>query len=246
MGKDSPASQDPPMEAGESPLDTGQTSAAAASLVVAPPAIAPEGDAEPEEEEHGESSPCSADVLPKKRKGKSTRWNIPKHALTTLEQVFTRDKFPTVDTRNNLATELKVTPRQVQVWFQNKRQRSLKPPVKASSTEQQPPQQILSTSARASPHPLCFCPISPLVLVVSAWQARPHPGGPAHSLGCLGFGPVRTRLERVLANAPVAQLPAASVPKGMRGAPGAAAPRGCACACVRESLHGCCACLASN
>ena len=128
------------MEAGESPLDTGQTSAAAASLVVAPPAIAPEGDAEPEEEEHGESSPCSADVLPKKRKGKSTRWNIPKHALTTLEQVFTRDKFPTVDTRNNLATELKVTPRQVQVWFQNKRQRSLKPPVKASSTEQQPPQ----------------------------------------------------------------------------------------------------------
>lgn len=134
------------MEAGVSSLDTGQASPAAATLVVTAPAAAPEGDAEPEEEEdQGESSP-SADMLPKKRKGKSTRWNIPKHALTTLEQVFTRDKFPTVDTRKNLASELKVTPRQVQVWFQNKRQRSLKPPQKAGSTEQQPPQQILSTS----------------------------------------------------------------------------------------------------
>jgi len=133
-------------EAASLPDPTGQASPAATLVVSAPAVAADQDDAEPEEEELGEASPCSADMLPKKRKGKSTRWNIPKHALTTLEQVFTRDKFPTVDTRKNLASELKVTPRQVQVWFQNKRQRSLKPPVKAGSTEQQQPPQILSTS----------------------------------------------------------------------------------------------------
>ena len=43
----------------------------------------------------------------KKRKGKTTRWNIPKHALQTLEQVFKDDKFPSVETRKNLAAELR-------------------------------------------------------------------------------------------------------------------------------------------
>ena len=83
-------------------------------------------------------------VPSKKRKGKSTRWNIPTHALSTLEQVFMKDKFPTVETRKNLAADLKVTPRQVQVWFQNKRQRSVKPPSKLDSE----PHEMLSTSVR--------------------------------------------------------------------------------------------------
>ena len=63
----------------------------------------------------------------KKRKGKSTRWKIPSAALQMLEQVFTIDKFPSVETRKQLAANLKVTPRQVQVWFQNKRQRAVRP-----------------------------------------------------------------------------------------------------------------------
>jgi len=64
---------------------------------------------------------------PKKRRGKATRWKIPPTALQMLEQVFKVDKFPSVETRKNLATNLKVTPRQVQVWFQNKRQRAVVP-----------------------------------------------------------------------------------------------------------------------
>ena len=84
---------------------------------------------------------------PRKRKGKTTRWNIPKHALARLEKVFIEDKFPSVDTRKNLAAELKVRPRQVQVWFQNKRQRSTKPPVKAGGAVKD--LQMLSTSVRA-------------------------------------------------------------------------------------------------
>ena len=58
---------------------------------------------------------------PRKRKGKATRWKIPPTALQMLEQVFKVDKFPSVETRKNLAANLKVSPRQVQVWFQNRR-----------------------------------------------------------------------------------------------------------------------------
>merc|ERR1712137_1223122 len=126
-------------------LDPQDQAPSAAAILVVAPAVASDNDADADEEDLGEMSPNMSDTQPKKRKGKSTRWNIPKIALTTLEQVFTRDKFPTVDTRKNLASELKVTPRQVQVWFQNKRQRSLKPPVKPGSAEP-PPQQILSIS----------------------------------------------------------------------------------------------------
>ena len=70
-----------------------------------------------------DEQPTSNRPNPKKRKGKSTRWKIPATALQMLEQVFTVDKFPSVETRKQLALNLKVTPRQVQVWFQNKRQR---------------------------------------------------------------------------------------------------------------------------
>ena len=63
---------------------------------------------------------------PRKRK-KYTRWNIPQEALSVLEEMYWKDKFPSVETRKALAEDLKVTPRQVQVWFQNKRQRAIKP-----------------------------------------------------------------------------------------------------------------------
>lgn len=110
-----------------------------------------------DEQAHEESLPRSGSS--KKRKGKSTRWNIPAHALQILEQVFQKDKFPTVETRKNLSTDLKVTPRQVQVWFQNKRQRSVKPPVKASAEAQQQPHEILNTSVRSrhGPSSMLLC-----------------------------------------------------------------------------------------
>jgi len=57
---------------------------------------------------------------------KAPRWNITKLALHKLELVFLSEKFPSVETREALAAQLAVTPRQVQVWFQNKRQRSLR------------------------------------------------------------------------------------------------------------------------
>ncbi|KAL1521352.1 hypothetical protein AB1Y20_021019 [Prymnesium parvum] len=107
----------------------------------------PDADPEASGEEGGQDEQLSRDAPPKKRKGKSTRWNIPAHALQILEQVFQKDKFPTVETRKNLSADLKVTPRQVQVWFQNKRQRSVKPTSKGNVAQQ--PHEILNTSPHA-------------------------------------------------------------------------------------------------
>ena len=43
------------------------------------------------------SAMAEAPGPPKKRK-KYTRWNIPAHALEMLEQMYWKDKFPTVET----------------------------------------------------------------------------------------------------------------------------------------------------
>lgn len=56
-------------------------------------------------------------------KSKAPRWNIPQSALLILERVFALERFPAQDLRQRLAQDLDVTPRQVQVWFQNRRQR---------------------------------------------------------------------------------------------------------------------------
>ena len=59
-------------------------------------------------------------------KSKMSRWQIGNGSLSVLEQVYTLDPFPGLDARRELAKQLNVSPRQVQVWFQNKRQRTKK------------------------------------------------------------------------------------------------------------------------
>ncbi len=54
------------------------------------------------------------------------RWHIDASTLGVLEHVFSIDQFPNVDVRNQLGADLNVTPRQIQVWFQNRRQRERK------------------------------------------------------------------------------------------------------------------------
>ena len=54
------------------------------------------------------------------------RWRIADNSLAILEQIYQLDRFPAQNTRNELATTLNVSSRQIQVWFQNRRQRDRK------------------------------------------------------------------------------------------------------------------------
>jgi hypothetical protein len=60
---------------------------------------------------------------PLRGSGVNKRWRITPRALALLECVFARAPCPSTTTRDALAAQLGATPRQVQVWFQNKRQR---------------------------------------------------------------------------------------------------------------------------
>ena len=54
------------------------------------------------------------------------RWHIGPEALSVLEAVFKLEQFPNVETRKQLGIDLQVSSRQIQVWFQNRRQRERK------------------------------------------------------------------------------------------------------------------------
>jgi len=60
------------------------------------------------------------------RSRSAPRWHIDAQALQVLETVFGMEQFPNVDTRKQLGQDLKVSSRQIQVWFQNRRQRERK------------------------------------------------------------------------------------------------------------------------
>ena len=51
------------------------------------------------------------------------RWSVQARARALLEQAFASDPYPRMDARQKMAADLHVTQRQVQIWFQNRRQR---------------------------------------------------------------------------------------------------------------------------
>mmetsp|Transcript_54133 Transcript_54133/g.89845 ORF Transcript_54133/g.89845 Transcript_54133/m.89845 type:complete len:407 (+) Transcript_54133:95-1315(+) len=54
------------------------------------------------------------------------RWSISRDVKQVLEEVYRLEKFPSTEMRRRLATNFGVSPRQVQFWFQNRRQRDRK------------------------------------------------------------------------------------------------------------------------
>jgi len=75
--------------------------------------------AQPETLTHGDSKVLTSEST----QPKNSRWIISRSAQFIMEQVFTVERFPTCVTRARLALDLGATPRQIQVWFQNRRQR---------------------------------------------------------------------------------------------------------------------------
>eukprot|EP00967_Tisochrysis_lutea_P129730 scaffold223417_cov33-Tisochrysis_lutea.AAC.1 len=53
----------------------------------------------------------------------SPRWAISKKAKLILEQIYQMERFPSSEMHRRLAEDFEVEPRQVQFWFQNRRQR---------------------------------------------------------------------------------------------------------------------------
>ena len=54
------------------------------------------------------------------------RWKVPAEARAVLENEFAINAFPTKEHREHLANQLNTTPRRVQIFFQNARQRQPK------------------------------------------------------------------------------------------------------------------------
>ena len=68
-------------------------------------------------------APTSAPLLAPHRK---PRWTPTDQQKGILETVFAADSFPSFALRKQLAEQLAIEPRQVQIWFQNRRQRERK------------------------------------------------------------------------------------------------------------------------
>lgn len=120
-----------------------------------------------------------ANSLPGNQQNKSPRWIITRPALFVLEQVFTIDKFPSHVMRQRLAQDLGVTPRQIQVWFQNRRQRERS--VQRNPNEMLPaPSKVSSVAAAAvaanaagHPPPIA-CASVPTIGVAGSADGAPH------------------------------------------------------------------------
>lgn len=91
------------------------TTAAAAAETFAMATAVPTGSPYP--------SPGSAGMATEMREDSSGRWVLEPDDVLLLERVYALERCPGRELRQQLATRLRVKPRQIQVWFQNKRQR---------------------------------------------------------------------------------------------------------------------------
>ncbi|KAJ1993022.1 Short stature homeobox protein 2 [Coemansia spiralis] len=141
----------------------------------------------------GAAQYSSGSLSPQPSSIKGKRKRASPQQLEVLNKVFASTSFPSTEMRNKLARELGMTPRTVQIWFQNKRQasrqrdghhsrntKSIAASVAASSGSSVPSNYSYNThgaSKSASPQPLTLGTAqstpSPTVSCLSA-HSQPH------------------------------------------------------------------------
>lgn len=83
---------------------------------------------------NGERTHEIAESIKPKRKRASP------YQMAVLRQHFLKDPFPSTETRQMLASKLGMTPRSVQIWFQNQRQHTkASPPMLIRKVYNDPP-----------------------------------------------------------------------------------------------------------
>lgn len=123
----------------------------------------------------------------------NTRWHIDATTLAVLEKVFSLDQFPNVETRKQLGSELGVSTRQIQVWFQNRRQRERKNRLSGSGLEPMDSKRTtpvsstddittalfeFGTGEKEDVRSLCALPLAPMPRINSpdSGASTPRPG----------------------------------------------------------------------
>lgn len=76
-----------------------------------------------------------------------TRWNITPAQRRLLERTYKTHPYPVMSLREQLGRQLGVTPRQIQIWFQNRRQRSRKGTVEEVDDDEEEDLRLLEEEA---------------------------------------------------------------------------------------------------
>ena len=116
----------------------------------------------------------TAVALPPEANGRRTRWTINQSSLQTLEAIFQHEQFPSQQLRTQLGAHLGVSPRQVQVWFQNRRQREKS----ANPGDAAPAGAATLHQPAALPGGLITGPGMPEQLAAAVLAAANNPGAP--------------------------------------------------------------------
>jgi len=140
---------------------------------------------------HHDLMPMDSQRKPCKRaKLTVPRWSISRTHLRQLEEIFKTVKAPSLALRQSLAEQMGVNPRQVQVWFRNRRQRVRLVRIATETEGEDPPPDVAAFAAGRSvatrpqqpglPTPLMPSPPFPQPVAMSA-----HPSS---AVGLLPIG----------------------------------------------------------
>jgi len=78
------------------------------------------------------------------------RWNPSPTATVLLETIFAADSFPSVSVRNQIAVQLDIPARQIQIWYQNRRQRAKREATERTAVVEAAVPPIAAASSSAS------------------------------------------------------------------------------------------------